>query len=185
MKHILPTLALLVFGQAALADSALPDQIGGSFELLDQNGVVRTETNPEGHAQLLLFGYASCEAVCAAAMPMIAGLTMALAEDGIPLTPVLITLAPEQDKVETMGAPLARLHPGFVGLTGSDDALQQAYDAFFVKREALLDDTQGGVVYAHGDFIYLLDPAGKPLARLSPMLSVPAAQEIVRRYMQM
>lgn len=183
MKSHLAALALLAIAEGAAAEPSLPFEIGGPFELLDQNGVVRTEVNPDGHPQLLFFGYASCQAVCSAAMPMIAGLTMVLAEDGIPVTPVMITVAPEQDKVETMGEPLARFHPEFVGLTGSKKALQQAYDAFSVDREPLFEDPEHGLVYAHGSFIYLLDPAGAPLTLIPPILSVPAAREIVDQYL--
>ena len=182
MKHFLAAVSMLAAAEGVQAEAPMPFNIGGHFELQDQNGLVRTEVNPAGHPQLLFFGYASCPGICSATMPMIGELTTVLAEDGIPVTPVMITVAPDQDKVETMGMPLARLHPQFVGLTGSDAALQQAYSAFSVEREPLFEDPEYGVIYAHGSFIYLLDAAGTPLTLIPPILSVAEAREIVGRY---
>ena len=183
MKRFFTALSLLTIAEAAMAEQPLPFNIGGPFELLDQHGVVRTEVNPDGYPQLLFFGYADCPSICSAAMPMVGQLTTVLAEDGIPVTPVMITIAPEQDKVETMGEPLARLHPKFVGLTGSEEALQQAYDAFSVEREPLFEDPEHGVIYAHGSFIYLLDAAGAPLTLIPPVLGVSEAREIIGQYL--
>lgn len=176
-------LAICALAGLAQASEPLPFDIGGAYRLIDQNGQVRTEKDPDGRAQLLFFGYANCLNICSAALPVMAGVVDALAEDGIAVTPVMITVAPDQDRVETMGAPLAEIHPAFVGLTGSEDALAQAYDAFSVEIEPLFQDPEHGWVYAHGSFVHLLDADGTVLTLLPPVLDTDQTAKVVKGYL--
>lgn len=170
--------ALPAFGQ-----SPFPVNIGGPFSLVDQYGDIRTEADPQGRAQLVFFGYANCLNICSAALPLMAQVVDVLAEDGIDVTPVMITVAPDQDRVETMGAPLADIHPDFIGLTGDQGALQAAYDAFSVEVTPLFEDPEYGWIYAHGSFVHLLDASGEMLTLLPPVLDVDQAAGIARGYL--
>ncbi|WP_298973833.1 SCO family protein [uncultured Roseobacter sp.] len=175
--------ALVLLASTAQAEAPLPFDIGGPYTLVDQHGQVRTQADPEGHAQLLFFGYANCLNICSAALPLMAEVVDALSEDGITVTPVMITVAPDQDRVETMGAPLSEIHPDFVGLTGDEAALQAAYDAFSVEVEPLFQDPEYGWIYAHGSFVHLLDGSGETLTLLPPILDGDRTAEIVRGYL--
>lgn len=161
----------------------LPFDVGGAYRLTDQRGAARTEADPDGRAQLLFFGYANCLQICSAALPLMADIADDLARDGLVVTPVMITVDPYRDTVEHIGAPLADLHPDFIGLTGTPQELQVAYDAFSVEIEHIFDDPEYGPVYAHGSFIYLLDSAGAVLSLLPPILSVEQAADIARRHL--
>ncbi|WP_298839121.1 SCO family protein [uncultured Roseobacter sp.] len=174
--------ALLVSGPL-VAGTPLPFDIGGPFKLTDQYGQTRTEADPDGRAQLLFFGYANCQNICSAALPAMAGVVDTLAEDGISVTPVMITVAPDQDRVGTMGAPLAEIHPDFVGLTGEPEALKSAWDAFSVEVEPLFQDPEYGWIYSHGSFVHLLDADGRLLTLLPPVLSVDETATILRTYL--
>ncbi len=169
---------------AAFSDSkeALPFDVGGAYALTDQSGNTRTQADPDGNHQLLFFGYATCQQICSAALPLMAEVADALDADGIGLTPLMITIDPERDTVDTIGPALALHHPNFIGLTGSEDKLQVAYDAFSVEREYLFDDPEYGPVYAHGSFLYLLDPAGEVLTLVPPILAPDALSKIVKGY---
>lgn len=182
-KHFAGLVAALVAAPLA-AQPPLPFDLGGAYSLTDQHGETRTEQSPDGYPQLVFFGYANCLNICSAALPTMAGVVDALAADGIPVTPVMITVAPEQDSVDTIGAPLEAIHPDFVGLTGSEADLQVAYDAFSVEREPLFQDPEHGWVYAHGSFIHLLDAEGKVLTLLPPVMSISETTEIFRGYLQ-
>jgi protein SCO1/2 len=173
----------LALGTAAAAGPPLPFDLGGSYSLVNQYGQTRTEADPDGRAQLVFFGYANCLNICSAALPDMAETVDLLAADGIAVTPVLITVAPEQDRVETMSAPLAELHARFVGLTGTEEALGQAYDAFAVEITPVFEDPEYGWVYAHGSFIHLLDPSGEVLTLLPPILGAQEMARIARGYL--
>ncbi|MEP1585916.1 MAG: SCO family protein [Tateyamaria sp.] len=164
------------------AQSPFPVDIGGPYELTDQFGDTRTQADPEGHAQLVFFGYANCLNICSAALPLMAEVVDVLAAEGITVTPVMITVAPDQDQVDTMGEPLAEIHSDFIGLTGDADALQVAYDAFSVEVEPLFQDPEYGWIYSHGSFVHLLDGYGETLTLLPPILDVEQAANIARTY---
>jgi protein SCO1 len=160
----------------------LPFNLGGDFALTDQYGARRTQVDPDGHMQLLFFGYANCQEICSVALPQMAELATGLAAQGVAITPVMITVDPMRDTVATMAAPLAKLHPDFVGLTGDEAALAQAYKAFAIESALVFTDPASGPVYAHGSFLYLLDGQGKFLTVLPPILSNERMMEIIAGY---
>lgn len=164
------------------AVDALPWNIGGPFTLTDQSGQLRTESDPDGHLQLVFFGYANCPGICSAALPLMADVADLLGERGIPARPVLITIDPVLDTVETMGPALAEVSNEFIGLTGDRAALNVAYAAFQIEFEKIMDDPEHGPIYAHGSHIYLLDAAGTVLTLVPPVMSAQHMADIVARY---
>ena len=161
----------------------LPFDLGGDFTLTDQTGAARTQASPEGRAQLLFFGYANCPAICTVALPLMADVTDAVQAEGIAVQPVMITVDPSRDTVDNIGPALARLHPDFVGLTGTEDQLDQVYKLFQVSHKKMFEDPDYGAVYSHGSHIYLLDAQGRVLTLFPPILGVSRAKEIVIKYL--
>lgn len=202
MKQLLISLALCLASAPALAHNtvvhkttaeatqhqstgpALPFNLnlGGAFELTDQTGATRTEVNPDGHMQLLFFGYANCQSICTVALPLMGDVVNDLAARGLTATPVMITVDPNRDTVENIGPPLKKHHPDFVGLTGSPKALQNAYDLYAIEHKVVFTDPEQGDVFAHGSHIYLLDAKGKFLTLLPPILSTDRVVQIVQKY---
>jgi protein SCO1 len=160
----------------------LPFNLGGDFALTDQNGATRTQVDPEGQMQLLYFGYAQCQEICSVAFPLMAEVVTGLADQGVAVTPVLITVDPERDTPVAMGPALAKWHPDFVGLTGDAAALAQAYKAFAIESGLVFTDPASGPVYAHGSFLYLLDGQGRFLTVLPPILTRDRMIEIIAGY---
>ena len=181
MRALAVTLCLCA-GMASA--QSLEDGIGGGFELIDHTGTLRTEADPDGRPQLLFFGYANCQEICSAVFPTMASTVDILAEDGVTVRPVMVTVDPERDTVETLGPALQVHHPDFVGLTGSEAALQMAYDAYSVEFEELFVDPFYGTVFSHGSFVYLLDGAGEVLTLLPPVLGPEMMAEIVGGYLE-
>lgn len=182
MRCVLAAAALICAGPT-LAQT-LTDGLGGAFELIDQDRAVRTQVDPDGRHQLVFFGYANCQEICSAALPLMATTAEMVAEGGQDLRPVMITVDPERDTPEAMAESLRVFHPDFVGLTGSADALQQAYDAYEVEFEELFVDPFYGTVYAHGSFIYLLDGDGEVLTLLPPVLGPEMMAQIISGYLE-
>ncbi|GFE63925.1 SCO family protein [Litoreibacter roseus] len=177
--------AFSVFAAAGIAGAeGLPFDVGGPFTLTDHRGQERSEVDPDGNAQLVFFGYANCQQVCSAALPMMAEVAETLEADGLEISPIMITVDPKRDTVSKIGAPLKQHHPDFIGLTGSEDALQVAYDAYSVEKEEIFFDPEFGPVFSHGSFIYLLDAKGEVLTLFPPILAPEAAAEIVTKYVK-
>jgi protein SCO1/2 len=162
--------------------AGFPDIKGGDFSLTDQFGQVRTSKSPDGQFQLLFFGYANCKAICSVALPRMAAAVDMLAADGIEVTPLLVTVDPERDTVENMGEPLSALHERMIGLTGSEKQLQQAYDAFQVKKSLVYEHPEQGPIFAHGSFIYLLGPDGSFKTLMPPVLGPERIKELTISY---
>lgn len=179
--------ALVAFGTATAVTAGgttpLPFEIGGPFTLIDQNGGMRHEADPDGKAQLLFFGYANCQEICSAVLPLMADIADELAERGADITPVMVTVDPKRDTVKALGQALTRIHPDFTGLTGDRDALQAAYDAYGIEIEELFWDPHFGPVFAHGSFIYLLSGKGEVLTLIPPILPSEQAVEIILPYL--
>ncbi len=182
LKRISKALSALVLATPALAQSPFPADIGGPFTLTDQYEQTRTEADPDGKLQLVFFGYANCLNICSAALPLMAQVTDALAEDGHDVTPVMITIDPVQDTVDTMDDALAKHHPDFIGLTGTREELSVAYEAFNVSFEPLFEDPEYGWIYSHTGFVHVLDGDGNLLTLLPPVLDADQMTGIVRKY---
>ena len=159
-----------------------PVALGGSFELTDQTGARRTEADPQARMQLLFFGYANCKSICSVALPLMARVAEATAARGVELSPVMITVDPARDTVETMGKALSVHSPDFTGLTGTEAELAAVYDAYSVEHKVVFEDPEHGPIFAHGSHIYLLDPEGEVLTLLPPILSEERLTEIVMGY---
>jgi protein SCO1 len=162
---------------------AFPTDIGGPFRLIDQFGRARSEADPDGRPQLLFFGYATCPGICSAVLPQLAALTDRLAETGVALTPVLVTVDPTLDTVESLAHAAPRIHPRLTALTGTEAALAEARAAFGVESKLLFVSPEHGPIHAHGSYIYLLDPEGGFLTLLPPILSTERMAEIVTAYL--
>ncbi len=163
--------------------AGFPNIKGGDFRLVDQTGAKRTSRDPDGRFQLLFFGYATCKAICSVALPRMADAVEQLESNGLIVTPVMITVDPERDTIENLASAVPKIHPRMVGLTGDEEALEQAYEAFQVERKVVFEHPEHGAVYAHGSFIYLLAPDGSFKTLLPPILSAERMTELVLAYL--
>lgn len=174
----------LILCAGTLSAQTLTDDLGGAFNLIDQTGTERTQVDTEGHHQLLFFGYANCQEICSAVFPTMASIVDIVTTDGHALRPIMVTVDPTRDTVDTMADALHVHHPDFIGLTGSPEALQTAYDAYSVEFEELFVDPFYGTVFSHGSFIYLLDGDGTVLTLLPPVLGPEMMAQIVTGYLE-
>ncbi|WP_298290344.1 SCO family protein [uncultured Litoreibacter sp.] len=172
----------LAMATPAVAETPLPFDLGGEYTLTNQHGERYTQADPDGKPQLLFFGYVNCQEICSAVFPMMAEVVNEIDAQGMDITPVMITVDPMRDTVDTMGPKLAEHHPDFVGLTGTEAELQVAYDAYSIEKEEVFVDPEFGPVYAHGSFVYLLDAEGKFLTLVPPIVTPQQAADIVAKY---
>ncbi|MEM7441667.1 MAG: SCO family protein [Pseudomonadota bacterium] len=160
-----------------------PVDIRAEFELIDQSGQEVTQADFAGQPMAIFFGYANCEAICSVALPRLGQALDMLGDDADRIAPLLITVDPGRDTPENMGPALAKWHPRLRGLTGSEEALAAARDAFQVKSEKVFDDPEGNPIYAHGSFVYLISEDGKVLTLMPPILGPERMAEIMRSYL--
>jgi protein SCO1/2 len=106
---------------------------------------------------LLSFGYTFCPDVCPLDTARNAAAVDILEERGHMVTPVFISVDPERDTPEVVGAFAENLHPRMVGLTGSPEqvkAASQAFRTYYQKQDS--DDPY--YLVDHSTFTYLVLP---------------------------
>jgi protein SCO1/2 len=131
--------------------------VGGPFTLVDENGQTVTDQDVITEPTLLYFGYTFCPDVCPLDSQRNAYATDLLAEQGISVRPVFITVDPDRDSPEVVAAFTDYFHERMLGLTGSPEqvaAASRAYKTYYKKND---DDPQFYTV-DHSTFTYLVLP---------------------------
>ena len=131
--------------------------IGGPFELLNGDGMLVTDRDVIDGPTLVYFGYTFCPDVCPFDVARNAIAVDILAEQGLDVTPVFISIDPERDTPEIVAQYAADMHPKMIGLTGSAEqvkAASQAYKTYYARG------TGEGEFYLmdHSTFTYLMLP---------------------------
>lgn len=131
--------------------------IGGPFTLTDQNGTTVTQADVIAKPALIYFGYTFCPDVCPLDNARNAEVSDILEEHGIDVTPVFISVDPARDTPDVLRSYTENLHPRMIGLTGTEDqvrAATQAYKAYF-KIQPSEDEFY---LVDHSTFTYLVLP---------------------------
>jgi protein SCO1/2 len=160
--------------------------IGGPFSLVDQTGKTVTDKDFRGRYMLVFFGFTHCPDVCPAELQVMADALGQLGPKASKIVPVFISLDPERDRPEAVGAYVKNFGPNFVGLTGSPEAIAaaaKAYRVSFSKFEYKDSNGQSGYSIDHSTLLYLMDKNGEYITHFS--YGTPAAKmaETLRRYL--
>jgi protein SCO1/2 len=160
--------------------------IGGPFTLVDQSGKTVTDKDFHGRYMLVFFGFTHCPDVCPAELQVMADALGQLGPKAAEIVPVFITLDPERDTPEAVGAYVKNFGSNFVGLTGSPDAIAaaaKAYRVSFSKFEYKDNNGQSGYSIDHSTLLYLMDKNGEYITHFSYGTPATKMAETLRRYL--
>lgn len=131
--------------------------IGGPFELVREDGVTVTDAEVITEPTLLYFGYTFCPDVCPMDTTRNAEAVEILEERGIMTTPAMISIDPQRDTPEVMAEYTDYLHPRMIGLTGSEEQVKKASQAYktYYKKQPAEDEFY---LVDHSTFTYLVLP---------------------------
>ncbi len=160
----------------------LPIDVGGDFELLNHHGNTITNSDYLGKHMLVFFGYTQCKNMCSLTLRRIGGALELLGSDLEQLTPLMITVDPEQDTPEVLATELEKYHSSIIGLTGTKDQLQAAYKAYKQAPNQLQDDWQGDATVSHRSYVFLMDAAGQLQTFFPPILNPQSMANILKKY---
>ena len=170
-------------GQVETAAIPFPVEIGGSFDLIDQDGEAKSDEDFLGSYMLVFFGYGTCKGICPVGLGRMVEAVDLLGEEGARVQPILITVDPETDTPDALKKRVPELHPRLLGLTGTNDAVRAAAKAYRVDSKWVGKDLEGDPVINHGSYSYLMGPDGKFLTLFPPILSSETIAEKIRNYM--
>lgn len=164
-----PTMTSGEAGIAAGTDKRLDNQqageasIGaGDFSLIDANeNQVTQDILRDGKFSLVYFGFTSCPHVCPTTLGNMTVALERIGDNADKLQPIFISVDPERDTPEVIKEYISNFHPSFVALTGSEQQIAGASEAFKVYYQAEKQQDSANYNVNHSDFIYLISPEGK------------------------
>ena len=129
--------------------------------LRDQHGKPTTLADFKGRAVLLFFGYTACPDVCPATLARYAAVMKALGADSGRVQVLFVTLDPERDTPDKLGAYVSWFDPAFIGLSGdlaATEAAAREFKVFFARSKS---SAAMGYTIDHSAGAYAFDPAGR------------------------
>ena len=147
-------------GKNVISGSA---EIGGPFNLINQDNLLVTENDFLGKPQLIYFGFSYCPDICPTALQKMGSVQEELDPDGDLINYLFISVDPERDTseslklyVESDGFP-----KGVNGLTGSKEQIDIAKLAYKVYSQRVsLSDSEVDYTVDHSDIMYFMDENG-------------------------
>lgn len=131
--------------------------IGGPFTLVNTQGQTVTEAEVLAKPALVYFGYTFCPDVCPFDMARNVEAVDLLAERGLSVSPVFITIDPDRDTPQALADYAANMHPDLIALTGSAEQVKAASLAYktFYRKQPSEDEYY---LMDHSTFTYLMLP---------------------------
>ena len=147
-------------GTTASCTTRAYEEIGGPFELVNQDGETVTQEDFKGRPTLIYFGFTYCPDVCPSTLVGVANAYRKLPDGVEPPQTLLISVDPERDTPEALDTYVASnaFPDGLIGLTGSPEQIAAVAEEFFVGYEKIEQpDSRAEYTMDHTSLLYLMD----------------------------
>ena len=162
-------------------------RIGGDFTLTSGAGEEVSWSDFAGQYRMVYFGYTSCPDVCPYDTQRMVRARQAYLEENpdTEIAAIFITVDPARDTPEALAQFTGNFGPDLVGLTGSEERIDQVVKDFAAYRALEEEDEYGFYKVTHGPpGAYLFGPQGEPLALLPVDESVEGTLAEMRRWIR-
>ena len=136
------------------------ETIGGPISLVSHTGERVTEETYKGAPTLIYFGFTYCPDFCPSTLVALKNAYERLPANVEPPQTLLITIDPERDTPEALADYVsnAAFPENLIGLTGSEDEIASAAEAFIVQYEKIeTPDSLAEYTMDHTLLLYLMD----------------------------
>ncbi|MXW22583.1 MAG: SCO family protein [Candidatus Dadabacteria bacterium] len=133
------------------------------FSLTDQRNQKFILSEHADKVILLNFGFTNCPDVCPTTLGILGEVLDIVGDDRA--MALFVTVDPERDTAERLGAYIPFFHDRIVGLTGSEEKIKQVNDAcgtFYSKEQEISEEDY---MVVHSPAVYLIGPGGAMLLR--------------------
>lgn len=130
------------------------------FELQEPDGTPFRMSEQQGKVVLIYLGYTNCPDYCPATLGKFKSVAEQLDEDAANVDFVFITVDPDRDSPEVIGAYMDRFSSDFIGLTGSMDELETVWKNYGAGRYIENVDSDLGYVVSHSTRVWVVDKQG-------------------------
>ena len=168
---------------SGLAGSTGQPDVGGPFQLVNQDGQAVDQTVLNGKWSLVFFGFTYCPDYCPTTLGMLEATKRALGDRADEVQIVFISIDPERDTPQALKDYLSSdgFPEGVIGLTGTPEQVRAAADAY----RAVYQKVGEGDAYTlnHSLTIYLMGPDGRLRSALGHDLGPDNAARIIKQTM--
>jgi len=169
--------------QGEVRSTGLP-QVGGPFQLVNQDGQTVDQSILDRKWSLVFFGFTYCPDYCPTTLNALAATQARLGDAAKDLQILFVTVDPERDTHEAMKTYLAlETFPKgvVVGLTGTPEQIKTAAEAYRVVYNKVGE----GETYTmnHSTTVYLMGPDGKFRVPLSHDMGPDQTARVIRQVM--
>jgi protein SCO1 len=132
-----------------------------NFVLTDPQGKTRTLDDFKGRVVVVFFGFTQCPDVCPTTLAELAQIRQSLGPDGERLQGIFVTVDPERDTAELIGAYVGNFDPSFVALRGDLEQTRAVAREFKVYFAKVPGRTDGQYTIDHTAGLYVFDAQGR------------------------
>ena len=158
--------------------------IGGPFALVDPNGKTVTDQDFRGRFMLVFFGFTHCPDICPAELQVMSQSLDALGPKADTVVPIFVTLDPERDTPEVVGAYVKNFGSRFIGLTGSPEAIAAAAKAYRIAYAKFQEDpASSDYSIDHSALVYLMGKDGEYVTHFAYGTPTDQMTEELKRYL--
>lgn len=143
--------------QGSLIDPPMP---APDFDLNSAKGTRFRLQDFQGKIILLYFGYTFCPDVCPTTLYDLARARESLGEKKDEIMIAMVTVDPERDSLEKLGAYVSTFDPSFYGLSGDVQTLETVWTSYGVYREKKIIDSGTAYLVDHTARVYVIDRQG-------------------------
>lgn len=156
------------------------EQVSPDLTLTTQYAQQASLSDFRGKLILLYFGYTFCPDVCPTTLSEVSQAIELLGDKAEDVQVIMVTVDPERDTPEQLGTYLAHFNPEFLGMTGTQEEIDQAaalYGVYFQKHEGteatgyLVDHTASLMVIDEEGHLKLIYPFGTPASDIADDLA--------------
>ncbi len=161
-----PTPMPLIQATALEMPRALPP-----FDLVDTKNQAFNQQRLLGHWTFLFFGFTHCESVCPLTMAELSAMARKIANQKAVPQPqvVMITLDPDRDDSARLMQYVTGFYPGFLGASGSLEALQPLLKDLGIAHERMvISQHVSHYTIEHSGAVMLINPKGELVAFFTP-----------------
>ena len=188
-SRILAVLAAFLAGALALfvtvwltlpKEATQPSNVGGPFQLTDQNGRAVTDRDFKGEPFLVFFGFTNCPDICPTTLFEMSEVFKRLGPDADKTAALFISVDPERDTPDKLKDYVSSFHPRIFGLTGTSEEIATVEKEYrvYAKKVPLKD---GDYTMDHTAVVYLMDKDGRFVAPFNLKKSADEAAADLRR----
>lgn len=139
-----------------------------AFERVSDRGERFGNADLLGHWTLLFPGFTHCPDICPTTLTTLKAVAPKLREAGIDLQVVFLSVDPERDTTELLGAYVRYFDPRFIGLTGTDEGLRAVASSLALVYQRVPGPTPESYSMDHSSALVLINPQAKARAYLTP-----------------